>query len=46
VLTENVMKMIERLPADLIYARGALRALRMTTRIARNPTRTFLNVVD
>jgi fatty-acyl-CoA synthase len=46
VLTENVMKLIERLSADLICARGALRALRMTTHIARNPTRTFPNVVD
>jgi len=40
------MGFIERLSADLICARGALRALRMTTHIARNPTRTFPHVVD
>jgi fatty-acyl-CoA synthase len=46
VLTEIVMGMIERLSADLICARGALRTLRMTTHIARDPTRTFPRVVD
>ncbi len=40
------MGMIERLSADLICARGALRTLRMTTHIARDPTRTFPKVVD
>src|SRR5882724_4157868 len=40
------MEFIERLSADLICARGALRTLRMTTHIARNPTRTFPKVVD
>src|SRR5882672_7161708 len=40
------MGFIERLSADLICARGALRTLRMTTHIARNPTRTFPKVVD
>src|SRR5882724_12506010 len=40
------MGFIERLSADLICARGALRTLRMTTHIARNPTRTFPHVVD
>src|SRR6266550_3793424 len=40
------MGFIERLSADLICARGALRTLRMTTHIAHNPTRTFPKVVD
>ena len=40
------MGMIERLSADLICARGALRTLRMTTHIAHDPTRTFPKVVD
>src|SRR5262249_14057550 len=43
---ESTMGLIERLSADLISARGALRTLRMTTHIARNPTRTFPRVVD
>jgi fatty-acyl-CoA synthase len=40
------MGMIERLSADLVCARGALRTLGMTTHIARNPTRVFPRVVD
>src|SRR3954447_22215177 len=40
------MGFIERLSADLICARGALRALHMTTHIARNPARTFPKAVD
>jgi fatty-acyl-CoA synthase len=40
------MGLIERLSADLTCARGAFRTLRMTTHIARNPTRTFPRVVD
>src|SRR5262245_23107237 len=40
------MELIERLSADLICARSTLRTLRMTTHIARNPTRTFPRVVD
>lgn len=40
------MGTIERLTADLICLRGALRTLRMTTHIARNPTRIFPNVID
>jgi fatty-acyl-CoA synthase len=40
------MGTIERLTADLSCLRGALRTLRMTTHIARNPTRIFPNVVD
>jgi fatty-acyl-CoA synthase len=40
------MGLIERLSADLTCARGAFRTLRMTTHIARNPTRTFSRVVD
>src|SRR5215813_6874001 len=42
----SAMGLIERLSADLICARGAFRTLRMTTHIARNPTRTFPRVVD
>src|SRR6476646_7367081 len=40
------MEMIERLSADLTCLRGALRTLKATTHIARNPTRTFPSVVD
>src|SRR5262245_14692130 len=42
----STMGLIERLSADLTCARGAVRTLRMTTDIARNPTRTFPRVVD
>jgi fatty-acyl-CoA synthase len=40
------MRFLERLSADLTTLRGALRALKMTTHIARNPTRTFPAVVE
>jgi fatty-acyl-CoA synthase len=40
------MEMIERLTADVTCLRGALRTLRMTTHIAKNPTRIFPAVVE
>src|SRR5882724_8676929 len=41
-----IAELIERLAADVMTIRGALRTLRMTTHIARNPTRVFPNVVE
>jgi fatty-acyl-CoA synthase len=38
--------MFDRLRGDLHYLRGALRTLRMTTPIAKNPTRVFPNVIE
>jgi len=40
------MGLIERLKGDVTFLRGALRALRMTTPIAKNPTRVFPIVVE
>jgi fatty-acyl-CoA synthase len=40
------MRMFERLSGDLQYLRGALRTLRMTTPIAKNPKRVFPDVVE
>ena len=40
------MAFLERLKGDVVFLRGALRALRMTTPIAKNPTRMFPVVVD
>jgi fatty-acyl-CoA synthase len=40
------MRMFDRLKGDLIYLRGALRALRLTTPIAKNPTRVFPDVIE
>jgi fatty-acyl-CoA synthase len=40
------MEFIERLKADLITVGGALRALRYTTHIAKNPTRVFPQLVE
>src|SRR5205085_4580105 len=40
------MGFIERIRADATWLRGALRALRMTTPIAKNPTRVFPFVVE
>jgi len=40
------MELIDRLTADLTSMRGALRTLRMTTPIAKNPNRVFPMVVD
>jgi fatty-acyl-CoA synthase len=39
------MGLIERLRADVTCLRGALRALRMSTPIAKNPTRVFPDVI-
>ena len=40
------MEFIERLKADLITLGGALRALRYTTHIAKNPTRVFPQLIE
>jgi len=40
------MGLIDRVVGDVAYLKGALRTLRMTTHIAKNPTRTFPNVID
>jgi fatty-acyl-CoA synthase len=40
------MGFIDRLSGDIAYLRGALRTLKMTTPIAKNPTRVFPHVVD
>ena len=40
------MGFIERLKADLITLGGALRALRYTTHIAKNPTRVFPQLIE
>ena len=40
------MSILERLKDDIVYLRGALRALKMTTPIAKNPTRVFPVVID
>jgi fatty-acyl-CoA synthase len=40
------MALIDRLAADLVCLRGALRTLKMTTPIAKNPTRIFPSVID
>jgi fatty-acyl-CoA synthase len=39
------MRLIQRLQADVIAARGALRTLRLTQPIAKNPTRVFPDVM-
>ncbi len=40
------MGLFERLQGDVIYLKSALRVLRMTTPIAKHPTRVFPHVVD
>ena len=40
------MSLFERLQGDAIYLKSALRVLRMTTPIAKHPTRVFPHVVD
>jgi fatty-acyl-CoA synthase len=40
------MGLIDRMTADAASLKGALRALRMTTHIAKNPTRIFPNVIE
>jgi fatty-acyl-CoA synthase len=40
------MGLIDRVRGDIEYLKGALRTLKMTTPIAKNPTRVFPEVVD
>jgi fatty-acyl-CoA synthase len=40
------MSLFARLKGDVIFLQGALRALRMTTPIAKNPTRVFPHVIE
>ena len=40
------MSFIEQLKYDIVFLRGALRALKMTTPIAKNPTHVFPIVVE
>ncbi|MFN3347754.1 long-chain-acyl-CoA synthetase [Pseudorhodoplanes sp.] len=40
------MGFFSQLKGDLVFLRGVLRALRMTTHIARNPNRIFPNVIE
>jgi fatty-acyl-CoA synthase len=40
------MGILDRLKDDIVYLRGALRALKMTTPIGSNPTRVFPVVID
>jgi fatty-acyl-CoA synthase len=40
------MGFLSQLKGDFVFIRGALRSLRMTTHIARNPTRIFPNVME
>jgi fatty-acyl-CoA synthase len=40
------MGFFSQLKGDFVFIRGALRSLRMTTHIARNPTRIFPNVLE
>src|SRR5262245_64888803 len=43
---EAAMGLIERLRGDVITLRGALRGLRATTPIARNPSRVFPALIE
>ena len=40
------MGFLDRLKGDIVYLKGAMRALKMTTPIAKNPTRIFPVVID
>ena len=40
------MGLFQRLKGDFIYLKGALRALKMTTPIAKNPTRVFPHLIE
>jgi fatty-acyl-CoA synthase len=40
------MSFLDRLIGDITYLRGAVRALRMTTPIAKNPSRVFPHVIE
>src|SRR6202158_1816058 len=42
----HFMGLLGRLKGDFIYLKGALRTLRLTTPIAKNPTRVFPHVID
>ena len=42
----SAMGFFKRLRGDLTFLRGALRTIRLTSPIARNPTRIFPSVVD
>ena len=39
------MGFLQKLQGDIVFVRGALRALKMTTPIAKNPTRVFPLVI-
>ncbi len=45
-LQGTVMSLLDRLRDDVVFLRGAWRALKMTTPIARNPTRVFPVVME
>src|SRR5215813_3423099 len=40
------MRIVDRITSDIAYLKAALRTLRVTTHIAKNPTRLFPDVVD
>ena len=40
------MNLLERLKGDVVFLKGALRTLRMTMPIAKNPTRVFPHVIE
>ena len=40
------MKFLDRLKDDVVFLRGAFRALKMTTPIARHPNRVFPVVIE
>lgn len=40
------MTLLDRIKGDVVYLRGALRALKMTRPIAKNPTRVFPGLID
>lgn len=42
----RAMNFLQRLMGNITFLRGALRALRMTTPIAKNPTRVFPHVIE
>jgi fatty-acyl-CoA synthase len=46
VIQGESMGFFDRLKGDIVYLKGALRALKMTTPIAKNPTRVFPVVID
>jgi len=40
------MGLLQNVQDDIVYVRGALRALKMTTHISKNPTRVFPLVIE